>query len=96
MWHLARRQAHVCLGATLGLRFVCCTHVNQPNTLAHVCLTLQAPNTWPKLVIVESVSALLSPVIGASQHNQGALHHHNPSATDTLCGDHITDMTASH
>lgn len=25
----------------------------------------------PKLIIVDSISALLSPVIGATQHNQG-------------------------
>lgn len=32
---------------------------------------LQAPDKWPKLAVVDSISALLSPVIGASQHNQG-------------------------
>jgi kynureninase len=32
---------------------------------------VQAPSAWPKLVIVDSVSALLSPVVGAAQHNQG-------------------------
>lgn len=30
-----------------------------------------APNVWPKLVIIDSMSALLSPLVGASQHNQG-------------------------
>lgn len=41
----------------------------------HVSPCLQAPDRWPKLVIVDSISALLSPVIGASQHNQGTVMH---------------------
>lgn len=32
---------------------------------------VQAPSALPKLVVVDSISALLAPIIGATQHHQG-------------------------
>jgi hypothetical protein len=35
------------------------------------CHTLQGPGARPSMIIIDSISALLSPVIGSRQHHQG-------------------------